>query len=183
MGRKLRKDLPRVKKGLESVTSEEAKAFNQSGEITVAGVPLVKGDLMASLFVDDIPVAQGGSEYKSHSDGDVVVMMDCLVRPEYIDEALARSLATNVQKARKEARLQATDDVDVYLRTVSPEGRELVDRLLRGSVAETVVRVLKKVPADHSQMPEGTTPFYVTPEDSPLELDDQKVFITLVKLS
>lgn len=181
LGKKLRKDLPKVKKGLAEITSEEAKAFNESGAITVAGVSLVKGDLMASLFVDGTPVAEGGSEYENNSDGDAVILMDCLVRPEYVDEALARELATKVQKTRKEARLQATDDVTVYLRTDSDEAKELLDRLLKGQHAELILRVLKKLPADHAQLPEGTVPFWESPADQPIEVGDAKVYVTLVK--
>lgn len=181
LGRKLRKDLGKVKAALPNLSSEEAKEFSRSGKIQVAGVELVEGDLVASLSVDTPPQAEGGSDYESHTDGDVVVMMDCLVRPEYIDEALARELANKVQRARKEARLQATDDVDVYLRGDSPEAQEILERLLKGQ-AELVVRILKKLPKDARQLPEGTLPFWENEKDKPTEVGDQKVHITFVKL-
>ena len=100
LGRKLRKDIGKVKNGLTNVTSGEAKLFAETGKITVAGIDLAREDLGASLFVEN-PPSVDGAEYESGTDGDVVILVDCLVRAEYVDEALARELASKVQKARK----------------------------------------------------------------------------------
>jgi len=182
LGRKLRKDIGKVKNGLTNVTSAEAKLFAKTGKITVAGIDLAREDLGASLFVEN-PPSVDGAEYESGTDGDVVILVDCLVRAEYVDEALARELASKVQKARKEARLQATDDVDVYISSQSEEGSSLMERLLAtgSSAAEVVVKILKLVPRAREQLPEGVVAFWESSEEQPVDVGDAQFGLAFVK--
>ena len=73
LGRKLRKDLARVKNGLPSVSSEAVKAYTQTGKLTVDGIELVEGDLTVQRYVE-LSSEQG--TYGSHTDNDVVVLLD-----------------------------------------------------------------------------------------------------------
>jgi isoleucyl-tRNA synthetase len=181
LGRKLRKDMPKVKSGLSSVSSTQAKEYLETGKINVAGVDLVAGDLTASLLVEALPPAADGSEYDSNTDREVVVLLDINVRPEYEQQAMARQLANQVQKARKEARLNATDDIDVYVKT-EESSQATLDELLK-SQAEVISRVLKSVPKDARQLPEGSLAFWESPQESPVEVGDHKIWLTLIKLN
>lgn len=181
LGRKLRKDMPKVKAALANVTSEEAKAYIKSGKITVAGVDLVAGDLSGVLTIGEPQQSADGSDYESQTDKDVVVLLDALVRPEYEDEALARDFVNKVQKARKEARLMPTDEINVYAKSDSAEASEAFGRLLK-TQTETLQRVLKKAPMDSAQLPSGAVPFWQSAEDTPVEVGDYKYWLTFVKL-
>jgi isoleucyl-tRNA synthetase len=179
LGRKLRKDMPKVKDGLSSVSSAEAKRYLETGKITVAGVELVAGDLTALLSVEPLAASADGSVYESNTDKEVVVLLDVHVRPEYEQQAMARQLANHVQKARKEARLQATDDVEIYLRTEAGS-QEAIDNLLK-TQGDVISRVLKRVPQDRRQLSEGTTAFWESAADAPVEVGDHKIWLTFVK--
>ena len=181
IGKKLRKDLPKVKNALPNVTSEEAKAYLANGKITVAGVELVAGDLTAALFVEGIPASDGGSDYENNTDREVVVLLDCLVRPEYVDQALARELGNKIQKARKEAKLQATDDVDAYVSGVGAEAEQVIGRLL-SSQTDVIARVLRRHPMERSQKPDSVVPVWETTPETAVEVGDFKMNICLVKL-
>ena len=52
LGRKLRKDLARVKNALPKVTSDEVKAYVQTGKLVVDGIELVEGDLTVQRYIE-----------------------------------------------------------------------------------------------------------------------------------
>ena len=58
LGKKLRKDIGRVKKGLPLLSSEQVKDYVETGKILVDGIELVKGDLTATRYVELQPQAQ-----------------------------------------------------------------------------------------------------------------------------
>lgn len=180
LGKKLRKDLVKVKNALPDVSSEDAKHYMRTGKISVQGVDLVAGDLTPSLFVE-LPSSSGQTDYESNTDSDVVILLDCLVRPEYEEQAMARDLANKIQKARKEARLQATDDVDVYIKAHSAEGKAVIANLLQRQ-GEAITKVIRSSPRDQEQLPEGTIPFWESPAGAPIEVGDYQLSLVLVKL-
>lgn len=107
LGRKLRKDMQKVKKGLQDVTSEQVKKFFTDKEIEVAGIKLVDGDLVVVRDID----AEKSQGFESNTDADVIVLLDTAIRPELQQEGLAREVINRVQKLRKQAGLDATEDV------------------------------------------------------------------------
>ncbi|CCG84421.1 protein of unknown function [Taphrina deformans PYCC 5710] len=112
LGRKLRKDMGKVKKALPDVTSEQVKKFFTEKEIEVAGIKLVEEDL---LVVRDVDAAKSGG-LDSNTDSDVIILLDTTVRPELQQEGMAREVINRVQKLRKQAGLQATEDVTMEYR-------------------------------------------------------------------
>ncbi|KAG9316288.1 tRNA synthetases class I-domain-containing protein, partial [Chiua virens] len=124
LGRKLRKDLARVKNALPNVSSDAVKAYVDSGKLTVDGIELVAGDLTVQRYLELPPASEG--QYSTHTDNDVVVRLDV--------------------QLRKKAGLQATDDVEVYYKFEDGSGTELLDALKEH--AEFVLKTLRSAPTD-----------------------------------
>jgi len=147
LGRKLRKDIGRVKNALPKLTSEDVKGYVQTGKITVDGIELVEGDLSVQRYIE-LPEASE-AQYATHTDSDVVIRLDIQVHKELMGEWLAREIINRVQKLRKKAGLQATDDVDVFYKFEEGSGEDLLSALQEHG--ETIVKTVRSVPQDVSK--------------------------------
>ncbi|ORY85549.1 tRNA synthetases class I-domain-containing protein [Protomyces lactucae-debilis] len=139
LGKKLRKDMIKVKKGLESVTNDEVKAFFKSGEIVIAGIPLTSGDLVVARDCDTSKL----EGFQSCTDTDAIVLLDITIHPHLQQEGLAREVVNRVQRLRKQAGLLATDDVAMHYKLIDDkagleeaikQNEELFVRSLRANV-------------------------------------------------
>ena len=148
LGRKLRKDLARVKNALPKVTSDEVKAYVQTGKLVVDGIELVEGDLTVQRYIELPETAE--AQYATHTDNDVVVRLDILVHPHLMSEWLARELINRVQKLRKAAGLQATDDIDIFYTFEEGSGVELLDALKEHG--ETIQKTVRGLPKEISHI-------------------------------
>lgn len=180
LGRKLRKDMPKVRNGLSGVSSADAKSYLESGHITVAGVELGPGDLTSSRYVELPEQSDNGAKYDSNTDRDVVVLVDTLVREDFIAESLARELVNRVQKARKEAKLLATDDIDVYISSEDQKSLEALSELCK-TKEEVIVKTLKRLPQQLESMPAGSAVFWESSKEAPVEIGEHKAWFTFVK--
>ncbi|KAG6836845.1 Isoleucine--tRNA ligase, cytoplasmic [Arthromyces matolae] len=147
LGRKLRKDLGRVKNALPSVSSDDVRNYVNTGKLVVDGIELVAGDLTVQRYLE-LPSSTEG-QFATHTDNDVVVRLDIQVHPDLQVEWLARELTNRVQKLRKKAGLQATDDVHVFYRFAEGEGSELLAALTQHS--DIIRRTVGSLPLDVSQ--------------------------------
>ncbi|KII92817.1 hypothetical protein PLICRDRAFT_486212 [Plicaturopsis crispa FD-325 SS-3] len=152
LGRKLRKDLGRVKKALPDVSSDEVKRFEETGKLTVDGIELVTGDLAVQRYIELPPTAEG--QYATHTDTDVVVRLDIQVHPDLLGEWLTRELVNRIQKLRKKAGLQATDDVDVFYSFEEGSGADLLAAMKEHK--EYIERSVRNVPLDAKNRKGGT---------------------------
>ncbi|TNY21876.1 putative ILS1-isoleucyl-tRNA synthetase [Rhodotorula diobovata] len=175
LGRKLRKDLARVKKALPGVSSDDVKAYLATGRITVDGVELVEGDLTATRYVELAARVEGGPHYESNTDGDVVVLLDVLKRPELEQEGTAREVVNRVQRLRKKAGLVATDDIDVFFSFADGVGRELEDIILASG--DVMGKTLKRAPRPRREW-DGQREVVIEEEQ---EVGDDKIVLTLVR--
>jgi isoleucyl-tRNA synthetase len=171
LGRKLRKDLARVKNALPNLSSESVKAYVSTGKISVDGIELVAGDLAVSRYVD---LPENG-EHATNTDNDVVIVLDIRVHPELEGEALARELINRAQKLRKKAGLQATDDVDLFYRF--EEGDSTALKAALKSHGEIIVRTVKSEPKDESTRPKGAN--VIAEEEQ--EIGEVKLVLSLVR--
>lgn len=146
LGRKLRKDVGKVRKGLESVTSADAKSYRETGKLTVAGVDLVEGDLRVIRYVETKDVE---GTFESNTDGNVVVLLDVQQRPELVSEGTAREVVNRIQRLRKKAGLVATDEVDAFYSFESGMGQALAECF--ESQSETFVKALRRKPLPEAQ--------------------------------
>ena len=133
LGRKLRKDLPKVMKALDAASSEDVRKFKETGSIELAGVQLKAEDLVvyravdkarivdpfttstaATTATDDKAAPANGTTCPYEvitDDGNLVVLIDTRRDVALEREGLAREVCNRVQKLRKSAGLAATDDV------------------------------------------------------------------------
>lgn len=113
LGKKLKKDVQKVKKALPEVTSGQCKAFLAENKITVAGIELVKGDLVVRRALKE---DEDSKHQETNTDDDVLTILDVALHPELAQEGLAREIINRVQQLRKKANLTATDDVKMEYR-------------------------------------------------------------------
>jgi len=172
LGKKLRKDLGRVKKGLPEVTSDKVKEYIKSGKMDVDGIALVEGDLTVQRYLE-LPPSDVG-QYGTHTDNDVVIRLDIQIHPDLQGEWLARELTNRVQKLRKKAGLQATDDVEVYYSFEEDTGADL--RAAIQEHAEFIRKTVGNVPTDEKERKQGTE---LIREEQ--EIADVKFMLTLVR--
>jgi len=172
LGRKLRKDLGRVKNALPKVTSDAVKGYIDTGKLTVDGIQLVAGDLTVQRYIE-LPTT-GDELYATHTDNDVVVRLDIKVHPELMGEWLAREVINRVQKLRKKAGLQATDNVDVFYKFEEGAGADLRQAMeeQKGVIEKTV----RSVPRDVNEKKGGRI---LIEEEQ--EVSDVKFDLLLVK--
>ena len=174
LGRKLRKDLGRVKNALPKVSSDDVKAYVETGNLSVDGIKLVAGDLTVQRYIE-LP-ATADSQYATHTDNDVVVRLDIKAHPELVNEWLARELVNRIQKLRKKAALQATDDVDVYYRFEEGTGTELLAAMKEYS--EMIQKTCRNVPVDAKERKAGKESLI----EEEQEVNDAKFTLSLVRL-
>ncbi|KAL5522593.1 hypothetical protein ACEPAG_8610 [Sanghuangporus baumii] len=111
LGRKLRANVRKVKAALPLVSSDEIKGYMMSGTLLIDDIVIEAGDLTVQPYIE-LP---SHGRYASHTDGDVAIRLDIEVHEEMMGEWLAREVVNRIQKLRKKAGLQATDNVDVHL--------------------------------------------------------------------
>lgn len=148
LGRKLRKDLVRVKNALPRVLSDDVKSYMVNGKITVDGIELVEGDLTVQRYLE-LPLSSEG-QFATNTDNDVVIRLDIQIHGDLQGEWLARELTNRVQKLRKRAGLQATDDVDVFYQFEEGSGADIVSAI-RGN-AEIIRKTVGSLPANSKEM-------------------------------
>jgi len=146
LGKKLRKDIGRVKAALPNVSSDEVRSYVQTGKLTVDGIELVAGDLAVQRYIELPEQVEGQTQFATNTDNVVVVRLDVQAHAELQNEWLARELINRIQKLRKRAGLQATDDIDVFYAFEADEGAELVQAM--GEYAEVIQKTVRSVPAD-----------------------------------
>lgn len=110
LGKKLKKDAKKVKAALPNVSSEDVKKFSETGKLTVDGIDLVSEDLQVQR---GLPEKETSSGHEARSDNNVLVILDTNSYADLQSEGLARELVNRIQRLRKKAGLNATDDVNV----------------------------------------------------------------------
>lgn len=179
LGKKLRKDLGKVRNALPDVTPEEVKSYVKEGKIIIAGVELVEGDLIPMRYVEN-PQGNGDAEYIPNHDNDVVILLDKHVRPEFEEEALGKELINRIQKARKEAGCVATDEIDVYLAGNDEESSIILRNIVQKQ--ENLIRkVLKEIPQDDGQRDKNRTVLYETATENYAEVGSAKFRLILIR--
>jgi len=173
LGRKLRKDIVRVKNALPKVPSDDIKAYVTSGKITVDGIELVEGDLTVQRYLELPPSNKG--QFATNTDNDVVIRLDIQIHADLQGEWLARELTNRVQKLRKKAGLQATDDVDVFYHFEEGLGADLVSAIQANT--EVIRRTVGSLPANVKEKREGAD--IIVEEEQ--EIDDRKFMLYLAK--
>lgn len=116
LGKKLKKDMARVKKALPGVTSDQVKEYVKEKFIVVDGIKLREEDLVVHRGVTE---DESSKNLETNTDRDVLTILDMEIHPELAQEGLAREIINRVQKLRKKAGLQPTDDIRMEYRVYS----------------------------------------------------------------
>jgi isoleucyl-tRNA synthetase len=153
LGKRLRKDIGRVKKALPSVPSDDIKAYVKSGSLVVDGIELVAGDLTIQRYIE---LPNGSEQYGTHTDNDVVVRLDVTVHEELLGESLVRELINRIQKLRKKAGLQATDDVEIYFSMEDQAGLDILATAMN-DCADTITRTVGSMPVKVNEIQKDRT--------------------------
>jgi len=169
LGKKLRKDLGKVKAGLSKLTSDQVREYEKTGRVVVEGFELVAGDLVVNRSAD---LPQGGF-LATHTNNDVVVILDTQIHPELESEGLAREVINRVQKLRKKAKLKPVDDVNVFYRFEAGDGQSLADAIAKHN--ELISKTCRSEPMDVSKRRPGT----VTIIEEEQEIFETKFMLTL----
>ncbi|GAO48636.1 hypothetical protein SAICODRAFT_59029 [Saitoella complicata NRRL Y-17804] len=147
LGKKLRKDMVKVKSALPLLTTADVKKFIAEKEIEVNGVKLVEEDLQVVRGID----AEKNQGYDTNTDQDVLVLLDIAIHPELQSEGLAREVINRVQRLRKKAGLVATDDVRMLYRVVDEDtlGLDNVITQHEELLVKTLRRPMEKAGAEN----------------------------------
>lgn len=109
LGKKYRKEVPAIRKAVQGLSAEEVAAFllHQGGKVADK-----------DLTMEDVKVVrkfkQGITDFESHTNNDVVVLVDKREDPELIDSWRAREFVNRIQQLRKKAKLTVTDIIHIY---------------------------------------------------------------------
>ncbi|KIW94008.1 isoleucine-tRNA ligase [Cladophialophora bantiana CBS 173.52] len=147
LGKKLKKDMQKVKKALPDVTSSDCKTYLSEGKLTVAGIELVEGDLVVKRALKEDETSK---DQETNTDNDVLTILDVSIYPELAQEGLAREIINRVQQLRKKANLKPTDDVKmeykvqqdpdhIGLEKVFQQQSSFIEKALRRPVDQHVV--------------------------------------------
>ncbi|KAH9810217.1 tRNA synthetases class I-domain-containing protein [Melampsora americana] len=150
LGKRLKKEVALVKKGLSLVSSEMMKEYMKSLKIEIGGIEVIEGELIVSRFVEGIKL---GDRFESNTDEEVVVLLDCEISLGLEYEGFAREMMNRIQRLRKKAGAIQTDDLDVFYQFEigSTEAQmEYFENVLK-SQKEVILRVLRNLPLEDSQ--------------------------------
>ncbi|TDZ23108.1 Isoleucine--tRNA ligase [Colletotrichum orbiculare MAFF 240422] len=116
LGKKLKKNMARVKKALPLLSSDAVKEYSEKKQIVVDGIQLEEGDLVVrrGLKEDEASV-----NLESNSDNDVLTILDAGLYVDLAHEGIAREIINRVQRLRKKAQLQPTDDIKMEYNVLS----------------------------------------------------------------
>ena len=147
LGKKLKKDVQKVKKALPGLTSEQVHQFVLDKKMTVDGIVLEEGDLLVKRGLKD---DASSKNLETNTDEDVLIILDAALYPELADEGLSREIINRVQRLRKKAGLQPTDDIkmeyhvlsdpeDIGLAGVFDSQKQTIEKALRRPVDKHIV--------------------------------------------
>lgn len=139
LGKKLRKEAQKVKKRLPDLTNEQIRRFMQEGGISIDGIMLDKEDLIVQRGVGEEELSKG---LDANTDNDVLIILDCNIRPELAQEGVARDIISRVQKLRKKAGLLPTADVGMEYKVLKDPTALDIEAIVRDQ-AKLFIKALR----------------------------------------
>ncbi|XP_065901087.1 isoleucine--tRNA ligase, cytoplasmic-like isoform X3 [Dysidea avara] len=109
LGKRLKGELKKVSAAINAFTEDDIKELQSSGEMVVAGHTLTTEDIKLLYTVD----TSQSSNYEAHSDGKMLVLLNCTPSDEMKQEGIAREVVNKIQKLRKKAGLKASDEASI----------------------------------------------------------------------
>lgn len=137
LGLKFKRDASKIRNGLGAVTKAEIKSFITSGKIDVLGFSLTTEELQVVRTVENTDV-----NLHAHFTNEVLVILNTELDQGLVDEGLAREVINRVQRLRKKAGLEATDDV-LYYYTITEDAENQLGNMFDSQV-DLLQRYLKQ---------------------------------------
>lgn len=144
LGKKLKKDVQKVKKALPSLSSDDVKRFVSEKKIQVDGIELVEGDLVVRRGVKEDAGSQG---FEPNADNDVLTILDANFYPDLAEQGLGREIINRLQRLRKKAGLVPTDDVKMEYAVLSDPDQVGIEKAFESqskAIEKAVRRPLEK---------------------------------------
>lgn len=145
LGKKLGKDMKKVQEGLKSLSEADLKKYDEEGKISICGYEICRNDDPELSEMTCLPKMKDLKDpnFEANGDKESLVILDFTYDEDLESFATCRTISNNVQKLRKEAKLQQDDAVDMWaavepgpksngkLAKVLLEKKDEVQRLLR----------------------------------------------------
>nr|XP_018906818.1 PREDICTED: isoleucine--tRNA ligase, cytoplasmic [Bemisia tabaci] len=114
LGARLKGAFKPVMAAIKELSDDQVKEFLKAGSMELLGHKLEPSDIRI-MFSFTGPTAKELSEkYETHSENDVLVLLDVTPDQSMQDEGIAREVINRVQKLRKRAHLVPTDSIKVF---------------------------------------------------------------------
>ena len=127
LGRRLGKRMKSVAAAVAALDEAAIRRYVSEGAITVEGERLGEGDILVTRTPQPGQVAE--------SDGELTVALHTEIDDELRREGLAREVVNRVQNLRKQANLDVTDRIDLFLQGTGELAATLEDPELRALIA------------------------------------------------
>ncbi|KAL9240634.1 hypothetical protein vseg_014831 [Gypsophila vaccaria] len=124
LGKRLGKSMGVVAKEVKGMSQKDILAFEQAGEVTIAGHCLKLSDIKV-LRDFKRPDDTTEEEIDAAGDGDVLVILDLRPDDSLFESGVAREIVNRIQKLRKKASLEPTDVVEVYFNPLEKDASTL----------------------------------------------------------
>jgi isoleucyl-tRNA synthetase len=182
LGKKLKKDVQKVKKALPNVTSDQVRQFVVNKYITVEGIRLVEEDLLVKRGLKE---DESSKHLEPNTDNDVLIILDAHLHPELAHEGVAREIVNRIQRLRKKAGLVPTDDVKMEYRVLEDPDKVGIEEAFE-TQGKTIEKVLRRPVDKHviteveGKIPEGVKEDVIIEEEQ--EIQKATFMLRLVKL-
>jgi isoleucyl-tRNA synthetase len=113
LGARLKGAFKSVMGAIKDLTDDQLMAFQQTGQIDVAGHQLGPEDLRL-IYTFDSTNDDTPSHYEAHSNNNILVLLDINPEESMLDEGLAREVINRIQKLRKKGKLSPADEITVF---------------------------------------------------------------------
>ena len=176
LGKRFGKAYKEVQKQISALTHDQLAGFMASGSITVGENVFSKEDIMISLqYAGDT----GATDALVLDSGVGIVLLSKRPDASMLEEAMAREICSKVQKMRKEAGLQKTDEVEVGFACGS-EGSPLA-KLLTGHADYIAGRIGKPL-VPRAKLPSLAVPLLLKQTDAGVQsIDDKGAIVVTVE--
>ncbi len=111
LGVRLKKDLTTVQRALATLSQADLRGLMSCGTITIAGHVLSLDEVAVTRQVEVAALPEGGASYAVACEASFVAYLNVALDQSLRDEGLAREVVNRVQRLRKRASLQPTDEV------------------------------------------------------------------------
>ncbi|PWY94752.1 isoleucyl-tRNA synthetase,cytoplasmic [Aspergillus sclerotioniger CBS 115572] len=180
LGKKLKKEVQKVKKALPSLTSEDVKKFVAEKKMLVDGIELVEGDLVVKRGLKE---DSSSANMEPNTDNDALTILDANLYPELAEQGLGREIINRLQRLRKKAGLVPTDDVKMEYAVLSDPEDVGIDKAFETqaqAIEKVVRRPLDRYELVHGKLPSGDEPEMIIQEEQ--EVQKATFLLRLLKL-